>query len=345
MNQMHHRHLFAIAALATVGLALSACSANSSGDKGDSVSVGFSTPYLSDPYMVVEMDQTVAALEAEGYTVLPTVNANSDPGLQVTQVNSLLDQGAGGLVVIPVDGSSIIPALDAAEANGVPVVTIDTAPAGGKVEMIVRADNIRMGEQACETIGEAMGGKGTVLELQGILSQSAGAERTSGFEDCMAENFPDMVVIAKPTDWDPAKSTAQAQTALVSNPEIGGIYMQSDDVMYQGVLSVLQQAGRDAKVGEDGHVVLVGIDGGVGGLQGIRDGYIDALVSQPLDLYAKYAAFYLKAALAGEKFKEGPTDHGSVISTYEGNLQDLLPAPLVTKKNVDDPSLWANNVK
>jgi len=30
---------------------------------------------------------------------------------------------------------------------------------------------------------------------------------------------------------------------------------------------------------------------------------------------------------------------------FNGNPMDLLPAPVVTKANVDDPKLWANNVK
>lgn len=342
-----YRRPIAIGVAAAAALSVTACTSGggTGSETGDAQTlVGYSAPYLSDPYMIVEMELTVKFLEAEGFKVLPTVNADSDPALQVTQVTSLLDQGANGLVVVPVDANSIIPALDLAESKEVPVVTIDTAPAGGTVAMIIRADNVLMGAQACEYMGEEMGGQGTILQLQGMLSQSAGAERTSGFEDCMKENYPDIIIISKPTDWDPAKATDQAQTALVSNPEISGIYMQSDDVMFQGVLSVLQQAGRAAKVGEPGHIVMVGIDGGAGGLQGIRDGYIDALVSQPLDLYAKFAAYYLKGALAGETWKEGPTDHDSVISVYEGNLQDLLPAPMVTIDNVDDPGLWGNNV-
>ncbi len=66
----------------------------------------------------------------------------------------------------------------------------------------------------------------------------------------------------------------------------------------------------------------------------------------PPTSYAKYGLFYIKAALAGQTFKPGPTDHGStIVQRAPGILEDQLPAPLVTKSNVDDKSLWGNTIK
>ena len=50
-------------------------------------------------------------------------------------------------------------------------------------------------------------------------------------------------------------------------------------------------------------------------------------------------------AVAGKSFAQGPTDHDSRIDQLNGNPMDLLPAPVVTKANVDDQTLWANQVK
>jgi simple sugar transport system substrate-binding protein/ribose transport system substrate-binding protein len=47
--------------------------------------------------------------------------------------------------------------------------------------------------------------------------------------------------------------------------------------------------------------------------------------------------------MAGQTFKAGPTDHGStIVEVSPGVLEDQLSAPLVTKSNVDDKSLWGN---
>jgi ribose transport system substrate-binding protein len=69
---------------------------------------------------------------------------------------------------------------------------------------------------------------------------------------------------------------------------------------------------------------------------------MDAIVSQPLELYAKYGIQYIKEAMAGKTFQPGPDGHGGTIVKAGDSLEDQLPSPLVTKANVDDKSLWGN---
>ncbi|MDX2939833.1 sugar ABC transporter substrate-binding protein, partial [Streptomyces ipomoeae] len=93
-----------------------------------------------------------------------------------------------------------------------------------------------------------------------------------------------------------------------------------------------------------GHISIISNDGIPQEFDAIRKGQIDATVSQPADLYAKYALYYAKAAAEGKTFKPGKTDHDSTIVKIPNGLEDQLPAPLVTKDNVDDKTLWGNNV-
>jgi ABC-type sugar transport system substrate-binding protein len=98
-------------------------------------------------------------------------------------------------------------------------------------------------------------------------------------------------------------------------------------------------------VGDPHKIFLVAIDGSPYELEKIRSGDLDATVSQPLNLYAQLAVDYLRQAVKGTTFAEGPTPHGSkIVRNSAGNLEDLLASPLVTKKNVDDPTLWGNLV-
>jgi ribose transport system substrate-binding protein len=121
--------------------------------------------------------------------------------------------------------------------------------------------------------------------------------------------------------------------------------MQAGGVFLAPTLQVLKSAGKLIPAGQPGHISIVSNDGIPQEYAAIRAGQIDATVSQPADLYAQYALFYAKAALAGTTFKPGPTDHNSTIVSWgSGNLEDQLPAPLVTKANVDDKSLWGNQI-
>jgi simple sugar transport system substrate-binding protein/ribose transport system substrate-binding protein len=99
---------------------------------------------------------------------------------------------------------------------------------------------------------------------------------------------------------------------------------------------------KNAKTGAPGHINLVTIDGSKGSLQALRNGNVDAVVSQPADAYAKYALQYLRDAIAGKAITPGPTDHNSKIVPFKGSLEDALMAPLVTKANVNDATLWGN---
>jgi ribose transport system substrate-binding protein len=311
----------------------------------DSFTMGYSAGYLTDPFQSIEVNMTIAAAKAAGLKTLPVANANGDAGRQVTDIHNLIAAGAQGIIVVPTDSNAVAPAVDFASTKNVPVVSIDNGVAGGKVFMVVRSNSVQMGKEACEAIGKALGGKGIALELQGDLATTAGRERTKGFEDCMKSEFTGIKINAQPTNWKTDKAVAAAQTVISSTPDLGAIYMQSDSVMLAGVLNVLKSAGKTTKVGDANHIFLVTIDGTPGALQAVRDGNVDAVISQPVDLYVKYGLYYLQAAVAGKTFQAGPTDHDSEIVSADGSLQDLLPAPVVTSANASDTGLWGNAAK
>ena len=304
---------------------------------------GMSTPFLSSPFFVALTTLTQKAAHTAALGWLQPTDAQSDPGKQISDIQTLVNQGARGLIVIPRDSDAIAPALQYAESKRVPIVALDVGVNKGHVSMTIRADNVGMARSACEAVAAALGNQGKVLELQGDLLNSSGRERTLGFEQCMKESHPKIQVIARPTRWEEARAADATQTILTANPDIRAIYMQSGSIMLPGVLSVLKQAGRTEKVGAPHKIFLIGIDGSPYELAKIRSGDLDATVSQPLNLYAQLGVEYLRRAVKGEPFQEGPTSHRSrIVRSASGNLEDLLSAPVVTRQNVDDPTLWGN---
>lgn len=315
--------------------------ATSLAEAQDPVAVGFAGAKLTDPFMVALTGVIEQEAKDQNVNLLAPTNANGDAAKQFNDVKTLLTRSPNALIIAPVDAEAIVPALQAANQQNVPVVVVDAAPTGGDLAMVVRADNYGMGVTACMEMGRRLEGKGTVLDLQGALVSTNARDRTNGFGECMTKNFPEITVLQRPTDWDMQKATAAAQV-VVSTGQLSGIYMASDFFL-PGVANVLQDAGRWVPVGQPNHVTLIGIDGTPEALKAIREGYQDATVSQPLDLYAKYAVKYAKEAAGGATFAEGATDHDSTISKNEfGHLSDALPAPLVTAENVEDTKLWGN---
>lgn len=344
-HQRMGRTAVLLAATASI-LAASACgSDDSSGSTSSSGSgggdVGYSESFLTDAFQVQLVKQLTQQAKSQGVKLLPAVNADGDAAKQSADVQTLLGRGVKGLIVVPVDSKAIVPAIKQANSKKVPVVTVDLGSDGGKIAMIVRADNVYMGTAACTYMGKQLKGAGTALNLQGDLATQNGQDRSKGFTECMASEFPKIKVVSKPMNWKPDECTTQAQTVL-STTKIDGVFMGSESVCLAGVQKVLKNQGKLTQVGSPGHVVSVGIDGSAAALDAVRAGTLDAVISQPLDLYAKYGTQYIKDAMAGKTFKEGKTDHDSTIVKNGESLEDQLPSPTVTKANADDSTLWGN---
>jgi ribose transport system substrate-binding protein len=285
---------------------------------------------------------------------LKTTNSQNDVAKLTSNVQTFISQGVKGIAMAPQDTAAIAPALQSLASKKIPVVTIDTRPDSGEVFMVVRADNRAYGEKACQFLGTKLKGAGKVVMLQGDLASINGRDRTEAFNDCMKKNYPGITVFGEATNWDGAVASQKLQIRLTEHPDIKGVYMQSSFAL-AGTLQLLKQRNLLVPPSDPKHVFVVSNDGIPKELQDIAAGNIDATVSQPADLYAKYALYYVKAAIEGKTFQPGPTDHDStIIQVRDGVLEDQLSAPLVTADGADyggvpslkpdDKSLWGNNI-
>ncbi|EXG82936.1 ABC-type sugar transport system, periplasmic component [Cryptosporangium arvum DSM 44712] len=347
---MRMLRLLAVAAAATV---LAACNSSSGGTSTDPV-IGSDYPRSDTDFWNAYVRYSPQEAEKLGIKNLKTTNSENDVAKLTANVQTLLSQGAKGIVMAPQDTAAVAPTLQQLESKKIPVVTIDTRPDTGNVFMVVRADNRAYGEKACQFLGTKLQGKGKVVELMGDVASINGRDRTEAFDECMKKNFPGITVFAEPSKWDGATAANQLQTRLAAHPDIKGIYMQASFAL-SGTLQVLKQRNLLVAPEDPKHVFIVSNDGIPEELKDIEAGQIDATVSQPADLYAKYGLYYVQQAIAGKKFQPGPTDHDStIIKVRDGVLEDQLAAPLVTRDGAtiagektlkfDDKTLWGNSV-
>ena len=338
-----------LALLGAGALLLAGCSGAASTDAGAGggdlspadTPLSYSQPH-TDPFQNAENVGSMERFAELGYATIPATNADRDAAQQITDIQTLINKGAKGLVISVGDADAIVPAIEYANDSSVPIVAIDEAPASGKIAMIVRADNVKMGELACEEMGKRVAADAVVITLDGDPVTSNGRDRTNGFNDCMKQKYPNVKLVNVATEWDPAKAAAGIETALNQYGNVAGIYNQSDATFFPTILDTLKSAGKLVAAGQPGHIVQVSVDASPMAMTAIRDGWLDAAVAQPMTDYIDYGVDYLTRAIKGETFKAGNTDHGSVIEERNGNLVDLLPTPVVTKDNVEDPNLWGN---
>ncbi|MER6377087.1 sugar ABC transporter substrate-binding protein [Streptomyces mirabilis] len=343
----------AVSTLSALAL-LSACSSGStSASAGDAPLVGVDYPRSDTDFWNSYIKYTPEYGKKLGLS-LKTTNSQNDVAKLTANAQTFISQGVKGIAMAPQDTAAIAPTLAQLESKKIPVVTVDTRPDTGNVYMVVRADNRAYGEKACQYLGTKLDGKGKVVMLEGGLDSINGRDRTEAFNDCMKKNYPGIKVFGEATNWDGAVAAQKLQTDLTAHPDIKGVYMEASFAL-SGTLQVLKQKGLLVDPKDKKHVFVVSNDGIPEELKSIAAGKIDATVSQPADLYAKYALFYLKAAIDGKMFKPGKTDHDStIIKVRDGVLEDQLSAPLVTSDGgtyggvpsvkSDDKSLWGNNL-
>jgi ABC-type sugar transport system substrate-binding protein len=271
-----------------------------------------------------------------GWTVLPALSAQDSAGTQLAQVHTAVDQGAQGLMIDAADTNGIIPAIQYAGSKGAKVVAIDNLPSSGKgVYVGVTSDNQAMAESACLGMGPAIHGKGVVLAVEGALNGSAGLDRQNGFTNCMKTKYPNVQVVQLVANWLPATASSLLATALTKYPHPAGIFVASYNPYASPLFEALKAKGLTAKAGQPGHVYLAGVDNPTPALQAIANGTADLTVAQATNKIGQVGAEFMKDAFNGVKLQAGQTVNGYVLKDVGGYPVAEVPAPVITKANVN----------
>ncbi len=353
MKSTFANRLQALGALVIIATVLAACgsasgtTSSASGSNkfapGTNFKLGVSLTFNNTDFWTNYISYETKFAQQYNATLIGPLVANNNAAQQITDIHTLIQEGAQALIVNPVDSAAIAPALDYAASKNVPVVSVDVAPSSGKVFMIVRADNVAYGQNSCKYIAtHATGNSGQIAVLEGDLASLNGQDRSNGCIQYLKSHYPKFQIVQYATKWDTPTAVNDAKTALSTYPNLRGVYVQWS-APEDGILAAEKAAGKFTPVGNSSHIVLIGNDGVPHEHALIRAGQLDATISQPANSYAQYAIFYAQAALAGKTYSTGQaTDHNSTIVTVQGNPEDALPAPVVNKTNVNDPNLWGN---
>jgi ribose transport system substrate-binding protein len=285
--------------------------------------------------------------------------AAANASLQNTQIENLVNEGAKAIIVNPETATSLGPAISYAASKHVQLISVDTIVGVGKVYMVVRASNLIYGLDACAYISSKVK-SGYVLDLEGDLTSSNGADRTNAFNACMAANDPSVHILKDPTVWTEGTAVTDAQNAVNAyGSQLKAIYSQwsSPDT---GILPLLKSKGLTDKV------IVVSDDGVPFEMCDIGNGTLTASQSQPANLYAEWALKYALDAANGVTLSAGQPGGGAPalqMVSYAGdtNLGDPIVAPFVTKASqtltvspvdglsgtiattpVSDAQLWGN---
>jgi galactofuranose transport system substrate-binding protein len=240
--------------------------------------VGFSqSEKEANPFRIAETQSMRDEAAKIGVKKLLVTNAQSQLSKQISDIQDMLAQGAQFLVVAPLNSAGLEPALQAAAAKKVPVLTIDrkiNATSCKDYLAFLGSNFVEQGKRAADAMIKVTGGTGKVAILLGSSGNNVTTDRTKGFEDQVTAKAPGLQIVARQTgEFARDKGQAVMEQLISSNPDITAVYAENDE-MALGAVTALKSAGKNP--GKD--VKIVSIDGTRNAVQAIVDGTINAVI-------------------------------------------------------------------
>ncbi|MFF4947262.1 ABC transporter permease/substrate-binding protein [Streptomyces rubiginosohelvolus] len=301
---------FAGAALA-VALVVGAVSYFNSGSSGGTKKVGMSLSTLNNPFFVQMKEGAQAEAEKAGIDLTVT-DAQNDASQQANQLQNFTSSGVSSIIVNPVDSDAVGPGVRSANKADIPVIAADRGVNKADTATLVASDNVAGGKLAADALADKLGGKGSIVILQGTAGTSASRERGAGFAEGL-KAYPDIKVVAKqPADFDRTKGLDVMTNLIQSHPGVTGVFAENDEMALGAVKALGSKAGKSVSV--------VGFDGTPDGLKAVEAGTLYASVAQQPAELGKIAVQNAVKAAKDEK----------VASTVK------VPVKVVTRENVAD---------
>lgn len=248
------------------------------------------------------MDLSIDVRSAQG--------ENDEQG-QLSIVSDMINKKVNGLLLSPISDGNLVPGVEDAKKANIPVINVNDGLIANAPSFVGPKAN-QNGELAAEWIAKKLDNKGDVAIVIGMPKAFAARQRTSGFEDWISKNAPEMKVVAKQNaDWDRSKAKDLAETWIKQFPDIKAIFC-NNDTMALGVQEAVNKSGKD--------ILVVGVDGTGEAYDSIRKGEMDATVDS--------FPFY-KSQIASEMMLR-------VMNGQEIPRVVWTPQAIIDKTNVDE---------
>ncbi len=243
----------------TLALAAAFTTALTTGVFAEDLKIGVSWSNFQEERWKTDEAAIKAGLDGAGATYL-SADAQASAAKQLTDIEALIAQGADALIILAMDKDAIGPAIDKADAEGIPVIGYDRLIEDERA-FYLTFDNKGVGRIIAETVKRKQptgnyaiikGDKGDPnagFLLEGMM-EVIGDDVAAGKINIVGEAFSD--------GWKPDNAQKNMEQILTSaNNEVDAVLAQNDG-MAGGVIAALSAQGLSVPVGgQDGdHAAL-----------------------------------------------------------------------------------------
>jgi ribose transport system substrate-binding protein len=174
-----------------------------------------------------------------------------DPAKQSEQVNDLITQQVDAIILWPVNGEALVPAVRRAKDAGIPVVIANTqiADAGKPLTAAFSGpDDFTEGRLSGELMAECLKGKGNVVMIDGLPGYMVATQRHAGFIEGIKESPDIKVIAAEPANFSQEKSQSVMEAMITKyGNTIDGVWTPEAG-SGAGALTSVRAAVKDGKL-------------------------------------------------------------------------------------------------
>ena len=293
--------------------AASGASSSAAGAAGGTISIITVDP--SNPYWKAESDTAEAAIRKAGYQVQTSAHKN-EPAQQNTIIETAINNKVAGVLLDPAGAQESVAAVQKLVDANIPVVLINAEIAKtGLAKSQIVSNNAQGATLGAEAWAEAMGYKGTYVELLGKPSDNNAQVRSDGYKGVISQ-YPDLKKVGEEiANWDRQQGQEKMEALLSKNPDINGVIAGNDE-MALGAINALKAANKLAQV------KVLGFDGNNDAVAAVKNGEMVATVLQPIVEGTNKAVQQLDGVI-----KNGQTG--------VADEKQSLDCTLITKDNAD----------
>jgi len=336
-NKWNRRRVIQAGALGGLGLAgaLTGCEKRAQQSAVAQSSAGKES-YADEEYVWLSANANLPLFTAHDHPALRLVGQELGVKVQVAGPNSIdipslvaaIEQTAArkpaGMMVVGWDPSALVPPINKAVENGVPVVCVDADVPASKRQAFIGTDWYDLGVRQGEAMVKALAGRRGKVALLGLIEQAIDQQAFAGFRSVL-EKAGVTPMEPQQDKGNQAEATRVAAAIIQANPDLVGM-AGFDSESGPGMGQAIKEAGKA------GRIVATCVDAEEQHLRLVKEGVLTAAVGQKRELFTYMgvkALFELR--------------HSKLRFTSDDKAASVTPIPVnyntgtytVTRDNVD----------
>ncbi|MBY2973071.1 sugar ABC transporter substrate-binding protein [Rhizobium leguminosarum] len=172
---------------------------------------------------------------------LKEVISGTDPQAQISAYESMIDDGAAGIISFPISSTALNRTIKRGCDEGVLFFMYD-ATVTEKCAYNVSYVTAGFGENSAQALVNALGGKGNIFLSRGVPGNSVDKRHTDGALSVF-DKYPGIKVVAEYYSyWDDRTTQQETAKALGAHPDVDGIWAQAGE--YGAIQALLDKGDK-----------------------------------------------------------------------------------------------------